>query len=63
MRVPAQVLADFCVACSDFRGAAAAQLALARRLRDERPDAFADLHHALSARAFHRTSWNIIEGL
>ena len=31
----AQVLHDFCVSRSDYQGAAAAQLALARRLRDD----------------------------
>jgi len=46
---PAQVLYDFCVARSNFRGAAAAQLALARRLRDENPAAVDAVHAALSA--------------
>ncbi|EIE23821.1 hypothetical protein COCSUDRAFT_83696 [Coccomyxa subellipsoidea C-169] len=46
---PYQVLYDFCVARSDYRQAAAAQLALARRLRDEEPSAVEAVHAALSA--------------
>lgn len=45
----AQVLHDFYVARSDFRGAAAAQLALARRLRDEAPAAVDAVRASLSA--------------
>lgn len=51
-RRAAQVLYDFCVARSDLRGAAAAQLAWARRLRAEAPAsaaALADTADALGA--------------
>ena len=44
-----QVLYDFCVSRGEFREAAAAQLALARRLRDEDPKAVQAVHAALSA--------------
>ncbi|BDA47676.1 probable nuclear pore complex protein Nup160 at C-terminar half [Coccomyxa sp. Obi] len=46
---PYQVLYDFCVSRGEFREAAAAQLALARRLRDEDPKAVHAVHAALSA--------------
>lgn len=45
----AQVLYDFCMARGELREAAAAQLALARRLREEAPSALDPLQHALSA--------------
>ena len=45
-----QVLYDFCVARSEFPEAAAAQLALARRLREEAPARLDTLQHALGAR-------------
>lgn len=43
------MLYDFCIARNDYRQAAAAQLALARRLRDEEPGDVDAVHAALSA--------------
>ena len=49
MAAALQVLYDFCVSRGELREAAAAQLALARRLRDEDPKAVQAVHAALSA--------------
>jgi hypothetical protein len=55
------VLYDFCIARNDYRQAAAAQLALARRLRDEEPGAVDAVHAALSAPTHFQSTYSYLQ--